>query len=134
MGREGSFQSSALRYLNSLPGCKAENVSGNASQSGRPDITGCYQGRMFKLELKSPDHRNKPSKKQSIELRKWWSAGCVVGVIYSMKSLRRVFEHNWDQDYNQEYHNYEEPNGCHSWAKIPTLNPEMRQWKFKASK
>lgn len=135
MGREGSFQSSALSYLNGLPGCKAENVSGNASQSGRPDITGCYQGRMFKLELKSPDHRNKPSKKQRIELRRWGRSGCVVGVIYSMKSLRRVFElMDWNQDYNQEYYNDEEPNGCCSWALIPTLKEPIAPWTSKGSK
>ena len=53
MGLESSFQNSVLNYLNSIPRCKAENVSGNASQSGRPDINGCFHGRMFKLKAKA---------------------------------------------------------------------------------
>lgn len=88
MGRESAFQAQVLRYLNSLPDCKAENVSGNAMQSGRPDINGCYRGHAFKLELKVPDHKNTTSKKQDLELRKWAAVGCSVGVIYSMRALK----------------------------------------------
>lgn len=88
MGLESNFQSKALEYLNSIPGCKAENVSGNSHQSGRPDITGCYEGRMFKIELKSPDNKYEASQKQRLELRKWGSAGCSTGIIYSMATLK----------------------------------------------
>lgn len=130
MGREGSLQSSALAYLNSLPGCKAENVSGNAKQSGRPDITGCFHGRMFKLELKSPDNRYQASKKQRLELQKWWGKGCVVGVIYSMKALKHVFRQDWYQEYNWEYHQTEE-NGCESWVKCPGTKLLWRYMDFK---
>jgi len=95
MGLETNFQSTALEYLNSLPGCKAENVSGNANQSGRPDINGCFQGRMFKIELKSKDTGYQPSKKQLIELRKWKNAGCAVGVVYSLEFLKELFSKPW---------------------------------------
>lgn len=88
MSRESNFQANALEYLNSIPGCKAENVSGNAHQSGRPDITGCYEGRMFKIELKSPDNGYEANQKQRLELRKWKSVGCSVGIIYSMTTLK----------------------------------------------
>lgn len=117
MGLESSFQSSVLDCLNKLPGCKAENVSGNASQSGRPDINGCFRGRMFKLELKTSDHRYKASKKQQLELRRWKNAGCVVGVIYSMRMICRLFSLDWEQ-----YHGYDEmpeDNECLSWFDIP---------------
>lgn len=117
MGLENNFQSSVLSYLNKLPDCRAENVSGNASQSGRPDINGCFQGRMFKLELKTSDHRYKASKKQQLELRRWKNAGCVVGVIYSMKMVYRLFSLDWEQ-----YPGYDEmleDNGCLSWFDIP---------------
>lgn len=98
MGLEANFQTTVLKYLNSLPGCKAENVSGNANQSGRPDINGCYKGRAFKLELKSDTTGYKASNKQKIELRRWKNAGCVVGVIHSMRALRYLFEvSNWIQ-------------------------------------
>lgn len=117
MGLETNFQSRVLDYLNHLPDCKAENVSGNASQSGRPDINGCFRGRMFKLELKTPDHKYKASKKQRLELRKWKNTGCVVGVIYSMAMVYKLFSFDWEA-----YPGYEEKaeyNGCLSWFDIP---------------
>lgn len=117
MGLESNFQSRVLDYLNRLPGCKAENVSGNASQSGRPDINGCFRGRMFKIELKTADNKYKASKKQELELRKWKHTGCVVGVIYSMKMIRRLFSLDWES-----YHGYTEmieDNQCVSWFDIP---------------
>ena len=96
MSIEASFQSAVLKYLNGLPGCRAENVSGNANQSGRPDINGCYNGRAFKIELKSEDTGYKPSKKQELELRRWKNVGCVVGILYDMQSVRNLFEfENW---------------------------------------
>lgn len=118
MGFESSFQSSVLDYLNKLPGCKAENVSGNASQSGRPDINGCFRGRMFKLELKTPDHKYQPSKKQKLELRRWKNAGCVVGVIYNMDMVRELFSLDWSYPARVEEHPYK---GCVSWFEIPSV-------------
>ena len=96
MGYESNFQATVLKYLNSLPDCKAENVSGNANQSGRPDITGCYKGQMFKIELKTPDNNNQATKKQQLELRKWRNAGCVTAVVYDMGFLRRMFSISWE--------------------------------------
>ncbi len=120
---ESGFQSRALSYLNSIPGCKAENVSGNAQQSGRPDINGCYKGRMFKLELKVPDHKNKASVKQILTLRKWTSAGCAVGILYSMKSLKefmKVLMEPMDVDAFQAF--LPEENGCESWFRIERIH------------
>lgn len=117
MGREAGFQSRVLEYLNSLPGCRAENISGDATQSGRPDINGCFRGRMFKLELKQPDNKYRASKKQNLELRRWKNVGCVVGVIYSMNMLYRLFSLPWE-----EYPMYDErteDNDCISWFNIP---------------
>lgn len=120
MGLEKNFQAEALKYLNSLPHCRAENVSGNAKQSGRPDINGCYHGRMFKIELKVPDNKNSASKKQSYELQRWYRAGAAVGVIYSMETLKDMMTsielYKNKSDYAQcEVH---ELNGCTSWYRI----------------
>lgn len=87
---EGSLQSSVLAYLNSLPHCIAENVSGNARQRGRADINGCYKGRCFKIELKSPDTGYKPTKQQKLYLKKWKIAGAIVGVCYSLEDVKEV--------------------------------------------
>ena len=117
MGFDSSFQSTVLKYLNSLPGCRAENVSGNANQSGRPDINGCYRGRMFKIELKTPDNKNQATKKQHLELRKWKNAGCAVAVIYDMALLKDMFSHDWDEYEQLQGQAYD--NGCLSWYEIP---------------
>lgn len=87
---ESSIQSAVLEYLNSLPECIAENVSGNAKQSGRADINGCYKGRCFKIELKSPDTGYKPTKQQLLYLKRWKRAGALVGVCYSIEDVKEV--------------------------------------------
>lgn len=117
MGFESNFQSTVLKYLNSLPGCRAENVSGNANQSGRPDINGCYRGRMFKIELKTPDNKNEATKKQQLELRKWKNAGCAVAVIYSIDLLKDMFSYDWDA--YEQLQGKQLENGCLSWYEIP---------------
>ena len=113
MGLEKNFQAEALKYLNSLPHCRAENVSGNAKQSGRPDINGCYCGRMFKIELKAPDNKNSASKKQSYELQRWHRAGAAVGVIYSMETMEL-----YRGVKNHASYEVQELNGCTSWYTI----------------
>ena len=118
MGRESNLQSSVLEYLNKLPGCVAENVSGDSHQSGRPDINGCYKGRMFKIELKTPDDKNTTSLKQNLELRRWKRAGCVVGVIYSMNALRWMFRQDWTTLYGMSLC-LAEANGCTSQFSVP---------------
>lgn len=120
MGLESNFQSTVLEYLNNTPGCVAENVSGNAKQSGRPDVNGCFHGRMFKLELKTPDHGYKASKKQELNLRRWKRAGCVTGVIYSMSTLRTLISmHPWKD--NPGKYEFSEATGGISWFDIPKL-------------
>lgn len=86
--RESSLQSSVLQYLNRIPYCIAENQSGNASQSGRADINGCYKGQCFRIELKVGD--NSASVKQEINLRKWKNAGAIVGVCYSLEEVKTL--------------------------------------------
>lgn len=90
MALESTIQSSVLEYLNSIDGCIAENVSGNNKQSGRADINGCLNGRCFKIELKSPDHGNKATKKQLYYLKKWAKAGAITGVCYSLDEVKKL--------------------------------------------
>lgn len=128
MGFESNFQSTVLKYLNSLPGCRAENVSGNANQSGRPDINGCYKGRMFKIELKTPDNKNEATRKQRLELRKWANVGCAVAVAYDLDFIRFMFEHGvWDSTFEDRCERTHEASGCQSWYIIPQL--EENQWQ-----
>ena len=89
---ESSLQSRVLRYLNSIPKCVAENVSGNASQSGRADINACYKGRCIKIELKDPSTGYKPTQQQIHYLHKWEAAGAVTAVCYSLDDVKNLME------------------------------------------
>lgn len=120
---ENTFQNWTIEYLNSIPGCRAENVSGNAQQSGRPDINGCYKGRAFKLELKIPDHKNKATLKQQLNLRKWESVGCAVGVLYSKVSVKAFMGSLMQIDLDHQInHTIAEENDCESWFRIPKIH------------
>lgn len=87
---ERNIQSRVLKYLNSLPKCVAENVSGNASQSGRSDINCCYKGHCIKIELKDPKTGYKPTQQQLLYLRRWELAGATVGVCYSLEEVKNL--------------------------------------------
>jgi len=89
---ETSLQDKVLGYLNSLPDCIAENVSGNAQQSGRADINGCYKGQCVKIELKDPATGYKPTKQQLLYLKKWSKAGALTGVCYSVDDVKKLLE------------------------------------------
>lgn len=90
MGLENNLQTRVLKYLNSVPRCVAENVSGNVKQSGRADINGCYKGKCFKIELKSRDTGYKPTKQQLLYLEKWRRAGAIVAVCYSIEDVKEA--------------------------------------------
>ena len=89
---ETRIQTSVLNYLNSLPQCIAENVSGNAAQSGRADINACYKGRCLKIELKDPQTGYKPTKQQLLYLKRWAAAGAKTGVCYSLEEVKKLLE------------------------------------------
>lgn len=89
---ETSIQTAVLRYLNSLPECIAENVSGGASQSGRADINACYKGRCIKIELKDPKTGYQPTQQQLHYLDKWNAAGAVTAVCYCLNDVKTLLE------------------------------------------
>lgn len=92
MAFESGITNSVLKYLNNLPGCVAEKVAGSSSSSGKADINGCYKGRSFRIEMKSPEHKNKASEKQEINLLRWTKAGALCLTAYSLKEVKDGFE------------------------------------------
>ena len=77
---ESNIVKAVLRYLNKLPGCYAEKTwGGMMGNRGRPDITGCLNGRRLELEVKTPSGRLTPN--QAAYLEKWNRAGAVTGVV-----------------------------------------------------
>lgn len=95
MALESSIQKKIIDYINSLPESRAENVSGNAQQSGRADINACIKGRTFKIEVKTEDTsygRKGATEKQRIYLEKWAKAGAVSCVVYNVEDVKWSIE------------------------------------------
>ena len=95
MASESSIQSNIIDYINSLPQGIAENVSGNAQQSGRADINACISGQQFKIEVKTDKTaygREGATKKQLKYLEKWARAGAVSCVVYSVEDVAWVIQ------------------------------------------
>ena len=91
MALESSIQSQILDYINKLPKGIAENVSGNAQQSGRADINACIDGITFKIEVKTEDTaygRKGVTAKQRLYLEKWARAGAISCVVYSVEDVK----------------------------------------------
>jgi len=94
MALETAITGSILKYLNSLENCVAEKVFGGMiGKKGKADINGCWKGRSFRIEVKSPDHGNETSLAQELNLKKWARAGALCLVVYSLKEVKEVI-HN----------------------------------------
>lgn len=115
MAFEKSITNAILNYLNSLPDCIAEKTKGDSTSSGRADINGCFRGLAFRIEVKTPDNKNVASTKQKINLRKWYNAGALVMVTYSLQFVKMVFSKLSAQKKLHVKHS--EQNNCMSWAK-----------------
>jgi len=88
--KESTIKDDVLKYLNSLPKCKAIKIHGNAyTEAGTPDIAGCIQGRSFWIELKRPGEE--PTVIQRKRIREWSDAGAITGVAESMDDIKRIF-------------------------------------------
>jgi len=94
MPLETSITASIMKYLNGLPECVAEKVMGNAYQFGRPDINACYQGKTYRIEVKTADNGNKPSKSQELNLKKWAKAGAICIAVWSLDDVKNIIEHH----------------------------------------
>jgi hypothetical protein len=91
MPLESTIVSNILKYLNyEVDSCIAEKVHGNTFQVGRPDINGCWKGQCFKIEVKTPDHGNKPTKLQELNLEKWAKNGALCFIAYSLNDVKCV--------------------------------------------
>lgn len=77
---ESALTREVVKRLNQMPLCFASKVHGGPHQrKGLPDITGCYEGAFFGIEMKLPG--NKPTPIQQAVLDKIKVAGGLVGVV-----------------------------------------------------
>jgi len=90
MAIESSITKSILTYLNTkVDNCTAEKVFGGmVGKKGKADINGCWKGRSFRIEVKSPDNGNKVSLAQKLNLELWEKAGALCLVVYSLKEVK----------------------------------------------
>lgn len=98
MPREEVIVAEIIKYINSLECGVAEKIQGTSMSSGKADINACYKGRSIRIEVKTPDHGNKASEKQKINLKRWKKAGALCIVAYSLdevkKALKEMEEYN----------------------------------------
>lgn len=123
MPLESSITSSIIAYIKRIGG-QAEKVQGTSASSGRPDINACYKGRCIRIEVKTPDHKNKTSKKQDLNLARWRKSGAITIVAYS-KSAVMYFLTCFNIGETGAFL-YSEDNGCASTAYIPSLGFEVK--------
>lgn len=90
MPRENAVVDQILEYLNGLVDCVAEKTQGTALSSGKADVNGCINGRALRIEVKTLDHGNVPSKKQYVNLMRWNAAGAVCIVAYTVEDVKRI--------------------------------------------
>lgn len=88
MPREEVIVSAIIKYINSLDGGVAEKVQGTSMSNGKADINACYKGRSIRIEVKTPDHGNKASEKQKLNLRRWEKAGAICLVAYDLETVK----------------------------------------------
>lgn len=80
--RESTIVAAIMQTLKSVPDLVVRKRWGSEmAAAGDPDLTGCYRGRHFELEVKAPGGRL--SRIQEVRLKEWHRAGAVVGVVHS---------------------------------------------------
>lgn len=116
---EKSITNNIIKSINSMPFAISEKIKGDATSSGKADINACYNSRSIRIEVKTPDHKNKASKKQEHNLRKWLYAGSIVMVVYSEESF--IYFMGKIKNGLLGKYTYTENNGCISWMEIPNI-------------
>jgi len=80
--RESTIVAAVMQALKSVPNLVVRKRWGSEmAAAGDPDLTGCYRGRHFELEVKAPGGRL--SRIQEVRLKEWHRAGAVVGVVHN---------------------------------------------------
>lgn len=87
---ESSIVKSCLDYLNEFSSTEFQKRHGARTRSGEPDITGCFAGLHWEIEVKRPGR--KPTKRQLSRMRKWSQAGAVVCWVNSLKGLQKIVD------------------------------------------
>jgi hypothetical protein len=86
---ETQLKAKVLAMLRHLSGCKALKIAGGPmTESGTPDIIGCWHGRCFAVELKVGD--NQATQLQKQRLAEWEAGGAIAGVCRSVEEVEKL--------------------------------------------
>lgn len=119
MSFETTITHRIMEWFNNQSGVIMEKVKGEAECSGRSDINGCFHGRSVRIEVKTPDNRNKPSKKQLWDLWKWNRAGSLCMVTYSLNTVMIAFDRYTKNTSIKDFVTHDEVNKCTSVVLYP---------------
>jgi hypothetical protein len=88
--KEATIVDRIMKYLKSLgPHVRAEKTHGGSyGKAGKPDITGCINGRRFEIEVKNAV--GKPMPLQIKTLEEWSAAGAITGIARSVDDVKRI--------------------------------------------
>ena len=85
---EESIVKASMKWLKSLPNCKARKRRGGITNRGEPDIYGSIDGKHFEIEVKAPG--GKLSEHQKARLEEWRITGAIVGVSYCLEDTKNI--------------------------------------------
>lgn len=88
---ETGLSQKVLKYLNSLPQCKAIKIHGSRYQEvGTPDIICCYHGHMILIELKVG--KEEPSDIQLTRIEQWQCSEASAYVCWSLDHVKYLIQ------------------------------------------
>lgn len=86
MIREREITRRIMHELNATPGCKAIKIIGGMwTETGTPDIIGCYRGKFFAIEVKAPG--KVATRIQTRRLWEWNEAGGIAVVTTAVFNI-----------------------------------------------
>jgi hypothetical protein len=85
---EKTIVAGIISRLRRIPGCWAEKTHGERFGAQRLDITGCYKGRRFEVEVKRPGE--KPTERQLATMQRWRDCGAVVACLHSVEEVEAL--------------------------------------------
>lgn len=88
---ESTIQKNIVKWLNSLPNCRAIVYTAHArGNRGHADVYGALKGRSFFIEVKQEGEE--PTPLQAAELRKWAKAGAHTGSATSVDEAKLLMQ------------------------------------------
>lgn len=87
--RESSLKIAVMKELRAVPGlCVRKRWGGPQSTLGDPDLSGCYKGRHFEIELKQIGEQATPLQRE--RLAEWARAGALCGVAHTVEEAFKI--------------------------------------------